>query len=137
MPDFFDPTAEQTRALEEIAAAIPGVQKTLVDNHPQLTRADRGAHQQQIAASKILLTIADGVPAELEGLGVFERGPSQTPLVGIGRISTGLGCPHAETDADFLGLMVAFRTRAGRRIDLVTINDPTSPTDTPEQFLAL
>jgi hypothetical protein len=78
------------------------------------------------------------VPASLEGLGVFQRTEgSAEPLVGIGRISTGLGCPHAETDADFLGLMVAFRTAAGRRIDLVTINDPTSPTDTPEEFLAL
>ena len=33
--------------------------------------------------------------------------------------------------------MVAFRTAAGRRIDLITINDPRSPTDTPEEFLAL
>jgi hypothetical protein len=32
---------------------------------------------------------------------------------------------------------VAFRTTEGRRIDFVTINDPTSPTDTPEEFLAL
>jgi hypothetical protein len=52
-------------------------------------------------------------------------------------MSTGLGCPHAETDPDFLGLMVAFRARSGRRIDFVTINDPTSPTDTPEEFVAL
>jgi hypothetical protein len=78
------------------------------------------------------------VPPALEGLGVFEAAHRAAgPLVGIGRISTGLGCPHAETDADFLGLMVAFRTPAGRRIDLITINDPTSPTDTPEEFLAL
>jgi hypothetical protein len=33
--------------------------------------------------------------------------------------------------------MVAFTTAAGRRIDFITINDPTSPTDTPEEFLAL
>ena len=52
-------------------------------------------------------------------------------------MSTGLGCPHAETDPDFLGLMVAFQARSGRRIDFVTINDPTSPTDTPEEFVAL
>ena len=52
-------------------------------------------------------------------------------------MSTGLGCPHAETDPDFLGLMVAFQARSGRRIDFVTINDPTSPTDTPEEFIAL
>ena len=52
-------------------------------------------------------------------------------------MSTGLGCPHAETDPDFLGLMVAFQAKSGRRIDFITINDPTSPTDTPEEFIAL
>ena len=138
MSRFFDPTPEQARQLEEIAAAIPGVQKTFVDNHPRLTAADRAAHQQQIAASQVLLTIADRLPAELDGLGVFTRREGTSDrVIGIGRISTGLGCPHAETDADFLGLMVAFRTPAGRRIDLITINDPRSPTDTPEEFLAL
>jgi hypothetical protein len=33
--------------------------------------------------------------------------------------------------------MVAFQAKSGRRIDFVTINDPTSPTDTPEEFVAL
>jgi hypothetical protein len=33
--------------------------------------------------------------------------------------------------------MVAFRTTAGHRIDFITINDPTAPTDTPEEFIAL
>jgi hypothetical protein len=135
MPTFFDPTPEERRALEAIARQIPDVQQGLVRNHPQLTMPDRGAHQQQLAASKVLLTIADSLPPELDGLGVFQR--SSPPRIGIGRMSTGLGCPHAETNADFLGLMVAFRTASGRRTDFVTINDPTSPTDTPEEFLAL
>jgi hypothetical protein len=134
MATFFDPTPEQKRELEEIAAGIPDVQQTLVRNHPQLTMPDRGAHQQQLAASKVTLTVAGSLPGELQGLGVFQPSSSH---VGIGRMSTGLGCPHAETDPDFLGLMVAFRTSRGRRIDFVTINDPTSPTDTPEEFLAL
>ena len=134
MATFFDPTPEQKRELEQIAAGIPGVQQTLVRNHRQLTMPDRGAHQQQLAASKVILTVADRLPAPLDGLGVFQPSSSH---VGIGRMSTGLGCPHAETDPDFLGLMVAFRTARGRRIDFVTINDPTSPTDTPEEFLAL
>jgi len=134
MAAFFDPTPEQRRELEEIAAGMPGVQQTLVKNHRQLTMPDRGAHQQQLAASQVTLTVADRLPAALDGLGVFQQSASH---VGIGRMSTGLGCPHAETDPDFLGLMVAFRTSAGRRIDFVTINDPTSPTDTPEEFLAL
>jgi hypothetical protein len=134
MPTFFDPTPEEKRALEAIAGQIPDVQRTLVRNHPQLSMPDRGAHQQQIAGSKVRLTVADALPAALDGLGIFQ--PS-APWTGIGRMSTGLGCPHAETNADFLGLMVAFRTADGRRIDFVTINDPTSPTDTPEEFLAL
>ena len=135
MPPFFNPTPEEKRALEAIARQIPGVQQTFVRNHQRLSMPDRAAHQQQLAASKVVLTIGDTLPRELDGLGVFRHGsPSR---IGIGRISTGLGCPHAETNADFLGLMVAFRTPEGRRIDFVTINDPTSPTDTPEEFLAL
>jgi hypothetical protein len=135
MAKFFDPSPAERQALEEIAAGIPGVQQTLVKNHPKLEMPDRGAHQQQLAGSKVLLTLANQLPPALEGLGVFQP-QLAAPQIGIGRISTGLGCPHAETDPDFLGLMVAFRP-AGRRIDFVTINDPTSPTDTPEQFLAL
>ena len=138
MPTFFNPTPDERRALETIAAGIPDVQQTLVRNHPQLTMPDRGAHQQQIAGSKVWLTLAERLPAALEGLSIFRHPqPGGSPQVGIGRISTGLGCPHAETDPDFLGLMVAFRTPGGRRIDFITINDPTSPTDTPEEFLAL
>jgi hypothetical protein len=45
MPRFFDPTPQQTRELEGIAAAVPAVQQTFVANHPQLTTADRKAHQ--------------------------------------------------------------------------------------------
>ena len=135
MPMFFDPTPEEKQVLEAIARQIPDVQRALVRNHPQLSLPDRGAHQQQLAGSKVLLTIADSLPAELDDLGIFRR--SSPARIGIGRMSTGLGCPHAETNADFLGLMVAFRTSTGRRIDFVTINDPTSPTDTPEEFLAL
>src|SRR5688572_29441447 len=136
MARFFDPTPDERRALDEIANGIPGVQKTFTTNHPQLTMPDRGAHQQQLAASKVLLTIHERLPAELDGLGVFDRS-DRAVHIGIGRISTGLGCPHAETDPDFLGLMAAFRTKRSRRIDFVTINDPGSPTDTPEEFLAL
>lgn len=134
MSTFFEPTPAEKAALDALAAEIPGIQRTLTANHPQLTEADRGAHQQQLAASKVALSVADDLPAALDGLGLFVRGASH---VGIGRISTGLGCPHAETDADFLGLMVAFRTAEGRRVDFITINDPTSPTDTPEEFIAL
>ena len=111
MPKFFDPTPEQQRELEDIAAAIPGVQKTFVVNHPQREAPDRGAHQQQIAGVEgdadrgRHAAACTGQPRRL----------SSTPIrSAAGRHrqdSTGLGCPHAETDADFLGLMVAFRTR--------------------------
>jgi len=129
-----NPNEQERRVLDELAGQIPDVQRTLVDRHPKLTLPDRGAHQQQLAGSIVTLEVAHHLPPELADLGIFTAGSNHT---GIGRISTGLGCPHAETDADFLGLMVAFRTSAGRRVDFVTINDPTSPTDTPEEFLAL
>jgi hypothetical protein len=136
MAAFFNPSPEERKALDDIAHGIPGVQQTLVANHAQLTRPDRGAHQQQLAASTVQFEAAAQLPQELDGLGIFQHGAAGK-RIGIGRISTGLGCPHAETDPDFLGLMVAFTTAAGRRIDFITINDPTSPTDTPEEFLAL
>ncbi len=134
MPPFFDPTPEEKAVLDALAAELPGIQRTLTANHPQLTGADRGAHQMQLAASRVTLSVAERLPPALDGLGLFVPGATHA---GIGRMSTGLGCPHAETDADFLGLMVACRTAAGRRIDFITINDPTSPTDTPEEFIAL
>jgi hypothetical protein len=138
MAKFFDPTPQERQELDDIAAGMRPVQQKFVTNHARLTMPDRGAHQQQLAGSKVLLTVADRLPPALDGLGIFQRHPpNRSPLVGIGRISTGLGCPHAETDPDFLGLMVAFRSPAGRRIDFITINDPTSPTDTAEEFLAL
>ncbi len=119
MSVIFNPTAEETRALEALIAAIPQIQDKLVVNHRQLTRPDRGAHQQQIAGGKVLLTLERSLPPALAGLGVFQHDGSAGPhFIGIGRMSTGLGCPHAETDPDFLGLMVAFQAKSGRRIDL-------------------
>ena len=135
MSQFYAPTPEQRRALEQLAEQVAGIQRTLVANHPHLQSPDRGAHQQQLAGGKVLLTVDAQLPQELDGLGIFQ--PGSAPRVGIGRMSTGLGCPHAETDADFLGLMVAFQTDEGRRVDFVTINHGGAPTDTPEEFIAL
>jgi hypothetical protein len=138
VPTFFNPTPDERQALEKLINEIPDIQQRLVNNHGQLTMPDRGAHQQQLAGGRVLLTLEPGLPAALDGLGIFQHDGSAGPhRVGIGRISTGLGCPHAETDPDFLGLMVAFRSTAGHRVDFITINDPTSPTDTPEEFIAL
>ncbi len=134
MPEFFNPTHEERQALDKLADEIPGIQQTLVANHKLLQHADRGAHQQQLAGGTVTLDVSPLLPPALNGLGIFHPSAHH---VGIGRISTGLGCPHLETDPDFLGLMAAFRTPDGRRVDFITINDPTSPTNTPEEFIAL
>jgi hypothetical protein len=138
MPPFFDPTPEQRRELEQLAEQLPDIQQTLIRNSDQLTQPDRGAHQQQLAGGRVVLQIEQTLPSELDGLGVFAPGSAPAGgFTGIGRISTGLGCPHAETAPDFLGLMLAFLSPAGRRVDFVTINDPTAPTKTPAEFIAL
>jgi len=136
MSQRYSPSPEERRALESLAEEVAGVQQTLVANHPQLAQPDRGAHQPQLGSGRVLLHVPDSLPPELAGLGIVAPTGS-TPRLGIGRISNGLGCPHAETDADFLGLMVAFKAPDGRRVDFITINDPGAPTDTPKEFIAL
>ena len=76
MPQNSDP--QERRELDKIASQIPDVQRTLVDRHPQLTMPDRGAHQQQLAGSRVTLDIAGQLPPELAGLGIFAVG-SRTP----------------------------------------------------------
>jgi hypothetical protein len=134
MPTPFRPTAADLARIGTDVAPIAAIQHKLVANHPHLTVPDRVAHQYQVAGGKVLLRIEAQVPANFVGVGLFEPGAQYS---GIGRISTGLGCPHLETDPDFLGLMVAFQTRAGKRVDFLTINDPTSPTDTHPEFVHL
>ena len=135
MTPFFEPTPEAIAALDRVTDEIPAIQDTLVANHRELQRRDRAAHQQQIAGGKVKLTIAAQVPPELAGLELFQA--DQRSYVGVGRISTGLGCPHLQTDPDFLGIMLAFRTGGGQRIDFIGINDPTAPTNTVGDFAAL
>jgi len=145
MSQFFN-TAEAVRALEERVNEIPEIQRTLIENDERLKRPDRAAHQQQIAGGRVLLKVAERLPGELDGLGIFQPGTVEelngrrvpdADRIGVGRISTGMGCPHLETDPDFLGLMLAFSTPDGRRVDFIGINDPTAPTDTVEEFMAL
>jgi hypothetical protein len=135
MAQPYSPTPDERRALEQLAEQVADTQRTLVANHPQLVQPDRAAHQPQLAASRVELRALPHLPSELDGLGLFK--PGTPPRVGIGRISNGLGCPHAETAPDFLGLMTAFTTPEGRRVDFITINDPGAPTDTPAEFIAL
>jgi hypothetical protein len=134
MPTPFRPTAADLARIGGDVAPIAAIQSKLVANHPKLTVPDRVAHQYQVAGGKVFLRIGQQLPANFVGVGLFEPGAQHT---GIGRISTGLGCPHLETDPDFLGLMVAFQTSAGKRVDFLTINDPTSPTDIHPQFVKL
>jgi hypothetical protein len=130
----FGGTREEVEALTQTVSEIAQIQRTLLANYPDLLRLDRTAHQQQIAAGKAVLEIATQLPPELDGVGILVAG---SKTMGIGRLSTGLGCPHLETDPDFLGLMLAFQTRARERVDFLAINDPTAPTATPEEFIAL
>src|SRR3954447_5869048 len=130
----FRPSATELARIGADVAPISDIQKKLVTNAPRLKVPDRVAHQYQVAGGKVLLRIEQTLPANFVGVGLFEPGAQYT---GIGRMSTGLGCPHLETDPDFLGLMVAFQTRGGHRVDFITINDPTSPTDVHPQFIRL
>ena len=134
MTSAFRPSPADLDRIGRDVAPISAIQDKLVQNHPQLMMRDRVAHQYQVAGGKVLLRVAARLPANLAGIGLFEPNAQYT---GIGRISTGLGCPHLETDPDFLGLMVAFQTRGGQRVDFLTINEPTSPTDTHPQFITL
>ena len=130
----FRPSRDDLARIASDVGAMPEIQATLVRNHPDVTVPDRVAHQYQIAGGRVVLKVAAQLPEVLNGLGLFEPNGEH---IGIGRISTGLGCPHAETDPDFLGLMLAFQAPSGTRIDFLAINDPTSPTDNHRQFMTL
>jgi hypothetical protein len=133
-PQAFRPTPDDLHRIEGEVAAIADIQKELLAKAPDLKLKDRVAHQFQIAGGKVHLRIAPVLPENLRGVGLFEPGSEH---IGVGRVSTGLGCPHAETAPDFLGLMLAFATRQGARVDFLAINDPASPTDTHSQFIRL
>lgn len=132
-PARFDASPQALEKLAGVVAEVAAIQAQLVSNDPALRHGDRVAHQQQIAGGLVELTVATDLPEDVRGIGLFDPG---TVHRGIGRISSGLGCPHIETNPDFLGLMLAFR-HAGRRIDFLAINDPAAPTDTVEEFVAL
>jgi hypothetical protein len=130
----FRPNEADLARLAADVAAIPEIQERLRATHADLRAADRVAHQYQIAGGRVDLSVHERLPPVLEGVGIFVPGSTH---VGIGRVSTGLGCPHLETDPDFLGLMLAFRTAAGRRVDVLAINDPAAPTDDHVGFMHL
>jgi hypothetical protein len=128
----FRPGAQEMEAIDKDVAEVGNIQQTIVAKNKQVQSPDRVAHQYQIAGSKVLLKIAEALPVPLQDVGLFHPGAEH---IGIGRISTGLGTPHIETNPDFLGIMVAFQSPKGRRVDFLAINDPTSPTDNHKDFI--
>jgi hypothetical protein len=128
----FRPNSEDLKALARDVAEVRDIQQTLLGKHAKLHTPDRVAHQYQLAGGKVHFHVADNLPARFEGVGLFR---AKAQYVGVGRISTGLGIPHLETNPDFLGAMFAFQTASGRRVDFLGINDPTAPTDNHRDFV--
>jgi len=130
----FRPSQQDLERIDREVGDMPDIQRKLTTNHADLKAGDRVAHQYQIAGGKVSLRIEEQLPKDLIGIGLFDPGSEH---VGIGRVSTGLGCPHLETDPDFLGLMLAFQTGDGQRVDFLGINHPGAPTDTHQEFMKL
>lgn len=130
----FRPTKADLDRIAGEVSGIPATQQAFGVRAPGLKVPDRAAHQYQIAGSRVRLRIADTLPANLHGLGLFLPGKE---YAGLARLSTGLGCPHLETDPDFIGLMVAFATPAGQRIDILAINHPQAPSPNHREFMQL
>jgi hypothetical protein len=128
----FRPGANELESIGKDVVEVKKIQQTILAKSKQVHFLDRVAHQYQIAGSKVLLKIAEALPVPLQAVGLFHPGAEH---IGIGRISTGLGTPHIETNPDFLGLMAAFQSPEGRRVDFLGINDPTSPTDNHKDFI--
>ncbi len=128
----FRPGVGELETIRKDVAEVRTIQQTIVDKNKQVHCLDRVAHQYQVAGSKALLKVAEVLPTPLQNVGLFHPHAEYT---GIGRISTGLGTPHIETNPDFLGIMTAFQSPEGRRVDFLGINDPTSPTDNHKDFI--
>ncbi len=130
----FQPTPGDLESIAKDVAPVKDVQEKLRAEHAGLHLPDRVAHQYQIAGSKVTLRIESSLSSDIEGVGLFEPG---TEHVGVGRLSTGQGGPHHEAEPDFLGLMLAFQTRDGRRVDFISINSPTAPADDHHAFMEI
>ena len=128
----FRPIAADLERITGDVAEIPDIQEKSCATNENLQFPERVAHEYQIAGSKVVFKVAGELPEPLQGVGLFQPGAEH---VGIGRISTGLGIPHAEYLPDFLGIMAAFQTKEGQRVDFLGINDPTSPADNHRDFM--
>jgi hypothetical protein len=128
----FRPTPADLARIAEDVAEIPAIQQKTRATNANLQMPDRVAHQYQIAGSKVIFRVANALPEPFQGVGLFQPG---SEYIGIGRISTGLGIPHSESLPDFLGIMAAFQTTDGRRVDFLGINDSASPADNHREFM--
>ena len=129
----FRPTEADLERIADDLADIPEIQTKTSQTNPEMRSPDRVAHEYQIAGSKVIFNVADKLPEPLRGVGLFQLGAQH---LGIGRISTGLGIPHAEFLPDFLGIMTAFQTKDRVRVDFLGINDQAAPTDNHQDFIA-
>ena len=123
-PPLFRPTAADIARIAGEVAEVSDIQKRLVGKHKQVQCPDRLAHEYQIAGGRVQFRAAQNLPATLAGVGVFQ--PNEN-YIGIGRISTGLGTPHIETNPDMLGARLSFMTRDGQPIDFLALNTPRHP----------
>jgi hypothetical protein len=130
----FRPNANDLKTTAEDVSEIPAIQQKTLSKNKELRCPDRVAHQYQIAGGKVMLKVADELPAPLQGVGLFQPSAEH---IGIGRISTGLGTPHIETNPDFLGVRLSFQTTGGQRVDFLGINDQTAPTDNHRDFMSV
>lgn len=78
----FRPNEEDLKRLDREVAAMPAIQEKLVARHDGLKLPDRVAHHYQVAGGKVLLEIADELPEDLAGIGLFEPGARH---IGINR----------------------------------------------------
>jgi hypothetical protein len=130
----FRPNENDLKTTAEDVSEIPAIQQKTLTRNKELRCPDRVAHQYQIAGGKVMLKVADKLPVPLQDVGLFQPGAE---YIGIGRISTGLGTPHIETNPDFLGARLSFQTAGGQRVDFLGINDPTAPTDNHRDFMSV
>ena len=130
----FRPNENDLKTTAEDVSEIPAIQQKTLAENKDLRCPDRVAHQYQIAGGKVMFRVADELPVPLQGVGLFQPGAE---YIGIGRVSTGLGTPHIETNPDFLGVRLSFQTSSGQRVDFLGINDPTAPTDNHRDFMSV
>lgn len=131
-PPLLRPSPEKLEQIANDVAEVSAIQKRLVEKDQHLKCPDRVAHQYQIAGGKVLLRVDSTLPQVLNGVGLFQ--PNKE-FIGVGRISTGLGTPHIETNPDFLGARLSFMTAEGHRVDFLGINDPSSPAANHRDFV--